>query len=615
MPFQIYEEPEGPSPDSTDNIIPTIETSSEPAFDMSSPMLHATPSAHGLLAPLPAIRRLVTPPKTPAPKLNESFDPSDPETHEWDLINDSNRPPFERTGSVCSSFSDSSVSSVGSSAFSLPNGSCTSPGSVSTNPFDDNDVDEEDKPFFSPQEETGSAKRVKTHNHGVKWTAEMDEHLWMTYMKYVSDPTLTPFKMLPGTAPPLGVCHRVAAKAKRTWVPKRATTPDHLEGMMASSPTREGSPDTIRPTEGSAAREVRQPKWPRSDSATRRRLRFLCKRKPFLACHYQRLLRTRSPSPFQSSSSASHSSESTVMAPAQPQQSPAFSGRDMGLSLATSAAPSLQPEAPIAKLVEGHGDAPHPQLQRSSRPADWFARIGRSQAHQKSASLQSGLGLGYVAPRPATAHALASPFSEGDSKAHLLHSMSNTKSLGRNYFDPGKAAGPSLDSPFKGVHGAPTAPRSLKRRFKADDEKKRVPVQNLFVEQSGSSAPTVRHRGYSMGAVRTSEDFSKLNTPDDDSVMSDAPQGAGQPPKDFVEMRAPNQVYRSAPRRFAEPTPRLGSPFTEMPHRNTFPRSYVPSPGNPQPFQQRLRELAAHHSREAQSAQTDPQSHEPEQPF
>ncbi|EMC95863.1 hypothetical protein BAUCODRAFT_71115 [Baudoinia panamericana UAMH 10762] len=50
---------------------------------------------------------------------------------------------------------------------------------------------------------------------------------------------------------------------------------------------------------------------------------------------------------------------------------------------------------------------------------------------------------------------------------------------------------------------------------------------------------------------------------------------------------------RSVPRRLAEPVPRLGSPFTETPHRqhNTFPRSYLPTASNPQPFQQRLREL------------------------
>ncbi|GAB7360833.1 hypothetical protein MBLNU230_g0819t1 [Neophaeotheca triangularis] len=600
-PFQIYEEPDVTSTDATDNIIPTIETS-EPASDMSSPVLHATPSAHGLLAPLPALRRLVTPPKTPAPRLNDGFHPTGQHAHEWDLINDSNRPTFERTGSVGSSFSDSSVSSYGSSAFSLPNESCTSPESASTDPFMEDDYEgSEDKISFSPKEEGGSAKRIKTHNKGIKWTPEMDEHLWMTYMKYVSDPTLTPFKMLPGTAPPLGVCHRVAAKAKKTWTPKRATTPSNLDNIMASSPApRGGSPDTIRPTDGSAGKDSKQPKWPRSESATRRRLRHLCKRKPFLACHYQRLLRTRSPSPFLSSSSVSHSSSSTVMAPTQ--QSSALSGRGTGLSLATSTAPSMQPDAVATEVSEGTEAAARPHSQRSRRPPDWFARIGRSQAHQKSASLQSGLGIGQIASRPATAQGLASPFDEDDAKAHMLHSMSNTKSLGRKEFDKKNGAGPSLDSPFQGVQGAPTMPRSLKRRFRADDEKKRIPVQNLFSEEPASSAQTVRHRGYSVGAVRTSEHLSSLFSSDGDSVMSDAPEAPVEPIK---QTRAPSQVHRSAPRRFAEPTPRLGSPFTEAPQRNTFPRSYVPSPNNPQPFQQRLRELAVQHAREQGQQQSE----------
>ena len=52
---------------------------------------------------------------------------------------------------------------------------------------------------------------------------------------------------------------------------------------------------------------------------------------------------------------------------------------------------------------------------------------------------------------------------------------------------------------------------------------------------------------------------------------------------------------RTVPRRLAEPTPRLGSPFVEaaaLRQSKTFPRSYIPSDYNPQPFQQRLKELA-----------------------
>jgi hypothetical protein len=77
----------------------------------------------------------------------------------------------------------------------------------------------------------------------------------------------------------------------------------------------------------------------------------------------------------------------------------------------------------------------------------------------------------------------------------------------------------------------------------------------------------------------------QLTPVSNDQEMSDRPE---QP--DFSLLGA-----RTVPRRMAEPTPRLGSPFVESAATrqfNTFPRSYIPSNVNPQPFQQRLKELA-----------------------
>ena len=595
-----------PEQQMSDAVIPTIEMS-EPASEMSSPMLQPTPSAIGLLAPMPSLQRLVTPPKTPIARLNTSFDHAESPAQEWDLINDSRQkmPAFERSGSVCSSFSDSSVSSCGSSAFSAPHGgSCTSPESEATDPFMEDDLPNHAKLTASQADlnASPSAKRTKVHRK-VKWTQQMDDHLWLTYMTYLQDPTLTPFKMLPGTSPPLGVCHRVAAKAKRTWKERRSATPGPLDAMLSAnfSFQREGSPDTIRPNAGEgAARDVRQPQWPRSEGATRRRLRVLCKRKPTLSAHYQRLLHTRSPSPFQSSSSAGRSS-----VPSSAES--AFASHDMKMSLVTSTNPTMQPDAPIAQLTSDEMH-PRPQSQRSSRPTDWFARIGRGQAHQKSLSLQSTFGLEQVANQ--TTGTLASPFDDASSRSHLLQSMANTKSLGRNEFHRQFGKAPSLDSPFE-VQGAPTAPRSLKRRFRSDEEKpKRLSVQNIFspAEDNG----IVRNRGFSVGAVRASDNLAKLFTPPTPAVGPAQGQASTPVPATCQdhEMTEASDLpsisdlgppgSRSAPRRLAEPTPRLGSPFTEtLPvgrQSNTFPRSYLPSGNNPQPFQQRLRELAAYHA-------------------
>lgn len=540
----------------SEQIIPTIEMS-EPlnaSPDLSSPMLDLTPS-NGLLAPVSHIMRSLTPPKTPASHHN-SFGLESP-GREWDLITDTNgRKPFERTGSIGSSFSDSSLSSLGSSAF-------TSPDSEAADPFMEDEIHNKTA-IYTTFEDRPDAKRAKT-NRRAMWTTAMDDHLWLTYMAYLSDPTLTPFKMLPGTAPPLGVCHRVASKAKRTWREHRtfsATT--SLDSIFQ----RQGSPDTIR-AESSKMAQLRNMQWPRSESETRRRLRALCKRRPSLSAHYQRLLRTRSPSPFQSSATRASEPPTT------------FSSTDMKISLITSTSATMQPDGPLAQLISEDMPA-GPQPPRASRPADWFARIGRSQAHQKSLSLQSGLGLDTKAPAP-----LASPFDDVSSRSHLLQSSSTTKSLGRDF----NRSAPFLDSPFE---GAPTAPRSLKRRFRSDEEKPKRPLlQGIF----GHSDSAVRSRGFSLG---TSELTSIFDAPSLDSPVALQAPTPCSVQQDHDMLDTPDLAMlgppgsRSAPRRLAEPTPRLGSPFVEAAASrqfNTFPRSYVPSSSNPQPFQQRLQQL------------------------
>ena len=580
-----------------DTVIPTIEMS-EAVSEMSSPMLQPTPSNNGLLSPLPTYQRLVTPPKTPAPKMNDHFMENDSPAHEWALINDSRdekRSGLQRSASVCSSFSDSSVSSCGSSAFSAPNGNCTSPDSVVTDPFIEDDVTKAEKLITSPNDsnESPNAKRVKRHRH-VKWTSEMDQHLETTYITYLRDPRVTPFKTLPGVPPPLGVCSRVASKARRTWSQHRPSTPSPLDTILESeSSRREGSPDTIRPETASSKESKQHPQWPRSDAATRRRLRKLVKSRPALSAHYQRLLRTRSPSPFTSSTTVSRSSEPP---------STTFSGQDMKMSLITSTAPSMQPEGPLAQLASDetatHQAEIRPQSQRTSRPTDWFARIGRSKAHQKSLSMQSELSL--ECEMTSSSASLASPFDEAPNRSHLLHSMSTTKSLGRNQFNGKNTRVPSLDSPIQ-MSGAPTMPRSLKRRFKSDEEKPRRPGLEDVFGPPNEEVGIIRNRGFSVGAVRATDNLAKLSEPATASSSTSADHEMTEaPPAPDLSHLGPFGC-RSAPRRLAEPVPRLGSPFTGTSANSrwshTFPRSYVPTVNNPQPFQDRLRELAAQSER------------------
>ena len=259
----------------------------------------------------------------------------------------------------------------------------------------------------------------------------------------------------------------------------------------------------------------------------------------------------------------------------------------------------MQPEGPLAQLASDEAtpdQAPaRPPSQRASRPADWFARIGRSQAHYKSLSMQSGLSVECDMTEPSSS--LASPFDEASNRSHLLHSMSTTKSLGRKQFIRQNVKVPSLDSPIE-MQGAPTLPRSLKRRFKSDEEKpRRLGIEDVFGGPSNEDAGIVRNRGFSVGAVRATDNLVKIFDPPPplpsaspaDQEMTEAP-----PAQDLSHLGPIGS--RSAPRRLAESIPRLGSPFVETPATsrlfNTFPRSYIPTPTNPQPFQDRLRELA-----------------------
>ena len=148
--------------------------------------------------------------------------------------------------------------------------------------------------------------------------------------------------------------------------------------------------------------------------------------------------------------------------------------------------------------------------------------------------------------------------------------------------------------------GAPTLPRSLKRRFKSDEEKPRRPALEDVFGQTSEDVGVVRNRGFSVGAVRATDTLAKLAEPIVTAATSSTDQEMTEAPPAPLDMSHLGPVgSRSAPRRLVEPIPRLGSPFTEAPATsrtfNTFPRSYIPTSSNPQPFQDRLRELAAQH--------------------
>ncbi|KKZ67849.1 hypothetical protein EMCG_06478 [[Emmonsia] crescens] len=303
---------------------------------------------------------------------------------------------IQRPSSACSNFSDSSAASS-TSYTSHPSigGSCTSPESEIQDPFFwypttscKQELETPSKPS-NVQEKPDSIAAAT----GPRWTAEMDSHLWNTYQIYLQDPRITPFKMVPGSLPPLGVSHRVAREARRTWSraknrhknsPLVVVTPIPVPVIYADELGGNGKQQQQQATDDSAIRSgsttptariaQSKPTWPRSDSSTRRRLKDLCKRKFSIAPHYQRLLQSRSPSPFLETFP-----ESTARTPLQlgtsHRKAASFATRDLGVSLVSSSLPTQ-----VAEL-----GPPMKNLDNSTEN-NWFNNI--SGEHEQPSSSQ-----------------------------------------------------------------------------------------------------------------------------------------------------------------------------------------------------------------------------------
>ena len=532
---------------SNDIPVPTIETpelveTSRPLFQQ-----HHTEPAEGFLAPMPT-RRYMTAPRTPSaqrsPFLHDAWGPSNTKTPGESI---------SRPLSACSLLSDSSDDSSDSlSSYPSMGGSCTSPESDAPDPF------------VLPSVHKGHGKeerrqtprlvmKVQVPKIQVRWTSDMDRHLWGAYLVYLQDPTVTPFKMLPGVAPPLGVCHRVAREARRSWRGARIAPCKSSGG---------GSPDTIKASRSGSNTPTglitaKPSSWPKSGAATRRRLRELCKKKPTIAPHYQRLLQARSPSP-ESSSSCSEPSSLIGSSPFRPQaHDSAFKTRDIQLSLTTSTATSMQPDGPLARLASHNAAGP---------PADrdWFNDPIVPWASPTTIPSDIGLGVGCIDESMETPQ-LGSPFGyhtwgPSRSRQHTRPTTSRAQS------DAVAVNGPSLRSPVR-LHDTFPYPSALKRRaqHQLEDElspggsnMRKNPLEDLFGGPAESRHRRVRSRGFSLGDVNSNG--GRL-----ESLFT--------PPSTYDEMSSPEFTAVAFNSGTAEPPSisntvrRLGSPFAGVSSR------------------------------------------------
>lgn len=529
--------------------IPTIEAPEIMSENPSELPSYPLSQDDAFLSPGFSYSRMISPPKTPAHQVRTISHYEGPQ--DWSDVPHISQSETSSRPTSSSGFSDSSLSSCDSiGSFMSRSGSCTSLEDDSSDPFSFcpplRQVQRPVSPLMD-QQQSRSAKKLKLR---ANFTEEMDYHLWMTYMNYLQDPTVTPFKALPSTTPPNGVCHRVARMARKTWKgPKQA----RAGGLR------------VQAKAGSSKCFVRYP----TEKQCRKRLRDLAKQKPTLSAHYQRLLH-RSPSPLQSSpppeEPPSQASSSSV--PQQPLSSPfsqgstTFSTRDMNLSLATSTAASMQLGNPLSQLTKDI----------TPRPAARTWSSARSSAHQKSQSLHIGLGLGL-------SNALGSPFHAkveankagmGQNGARTWHASSTSQP-------------PRLGSPFQ-LHAPRPKSKVFKRRTLHNSFEGRVRnrgesfVNEIFGAPAESSHRGVRNRGFSLGDMTEGARRLPLaNDPSGFNPFADSRSALPSPHSPAVAAEERDQA-----------TARLGSPFVgrsnNMFARPTMSHSFEP----PASFEQRF---------------------------
>ncbi|KAK4116323.1 hypothetical protein N656DRAFT_786715 [Canariomyces notabilis] len=314
--------------------IPSIEEPEIVAHDFAMSGSEAFPGRHqghgGDVHLLQPPSRLFSPPKTPAPELL----PSQPLTQypDWTVstaVSSAESTPEPDYESSRPSTSRSTQTSA--SLFShLSNLSDDDHCEIFADEQKSTDVvvPGDNVTSHRPMDPKGKARKAP-------WTKAMSDHLWSTFVLYLQDPKVTPFRMGKSCIPPHGVCHRVAREAKRSWKGSKALA-------KAANPVEDGKSGSTTPTAGSSGTFIQ---WPHTCAATRAHLRELCRLKASTPGNNHRF-KSRSNTPFTQSAARHWNRRST------PARSPGpFATQDMNVSLTLSTSESMQPSGPLAQLA------------------------------------------------------------------------------------------------------------------------------------------------------------------------------------------------------------------------------------------------------------------------
>ncbi len=413
--------------------IPSIEEPSvvdEDMIDSAYPSLSADIEFYHSARPAYS-GRTFSPPKTPAPGVVPLLEPH--QFPDWSLDStlsslesspdyESSRPSTARSTQTSSSlFSRYSVASEELSQ-------CVSPESEFTDRFGS---------FLSAEDAHRTTTKPRTatiRTRKAPWTRSMSQHLWATYMIYLQDPKVTPFRIGKSGIPPHGVCLRVAREAKRSWRRSKPSAP--AQRSRNTTPTAE----SLRPAS----------QWPHTCAATRGHLRELCKTSTGSAARNHRY-NANSPTPFGRTAGRYWNRRS-----APPKHHSVFSGSDMAMSLSMSTSESMQPHGPLARLgalqYNGSSTASPPSL--GTEPAPLLPE-------------RAPLGSPFVVKScgPSVSNTLADPFDLSDaparqnqtagarnrrlgSPARLVQSRPSSQKRRQAVLEPRRRKRPSLGTDF-----------------------------------------------------------------------------------------------------------------------------------------------------------------------
>ncbi|KAL0939217.1 uncharacterized protein CTRU02_205827 [Colletotrichum truncatum] len=422
--------------------IPSIEEPEAPGGNMhissmTYPVIHNLKDLEDI--GIQKIRgRRFSPPKTPAPGAAPSLSPRRYPNWSIDSAFSSGESTPECESSRPSTARSTQTSASIFSRFSLTSEDlqCISPETEASDHFNRAFSETADEVVEKPA-------KVKGKRRKAPWTKAMNDHLWATYLMYLQDPKVTPFRTGKSCIPPHGVCLRVAREAKRSWRGPKGARKSLNPKSGSNTPTVEGACTFLQ--------------WPHTCAATRAHLRDLCKLKAASSSARKSQFLPNSPTPFGRTATRYWNRKST------PARSPSvFSAHDMSMSLTISTSEAMQPQGPLAQLtkstpepVEEPMTEPFPplpvDLSSLDVPVDERPRLGSPFMANSYGPSSSGALSAAISSMPQRQNqSLGHRRTTLQSPARLTRSRSNTqKRIGRPRVathEPRKTKRPSLGS-------------------------------------------------------------------------------------------------------------------------------------------------------------------------